>query len=335
MVRHDDLRTTADALADSVVVCGVGRYDALLSDASFSRARYSPLASLPEHLSDATAAVVVGVDATAYGDVRTVRDALEALGDDPTSNAFTVAVLACDAIDAETLAAVRRHVDALLLVGGPDADGRAGGDTSDGGTEGEPADPVEQGIRELLAAVQRPGFVNLDLTDARTVLSAGVAALGSGTAGRDAPATAVEAAFDRLPRGVDVDDATAVLVDVVVDPVTSITAATDAIGAVRDRIDGDANVIWGGAVDESIGESVDDGGTVDGEAAAGEAADGESPAGEIAVRVVVADVRYAPPLDAGDPCPRCATPLSTYEFGARTTLSCDGCGFSGIAVRRD
>ena len=309
MARHDDLRTTADALADSVVVCGVGRYDAVLAETSFARARYSPIAELPERVSDSTAAVVVGVDPAACDDVRAVSDALATLEADSGSDVFTVAVLPCDAVDADALAAVHGRVAALLLVGAPEGGGTGGSEMEEDGTVGTP-DPVESGIRELLAAVQRPGFVNLDLTDARTVLSAGVAALGSGTAGRDAPAAAVEVAFDRLPRGVDVGDATAVLVDVVVDPATSITAATDAISAVRERIDGDANVIWGGAVDESAD-------------------------GEIAVRVVVADVRYAPPLAAGDACPRCTTPLSAYEFGARTTLSCDGCGFSGIAVRRD
>jgi len=101
-----------------------------------------------------------------------------------------------------------------------------------------------------------------------------------------------------------------VLVDVVVDPVTSIAAATDVVGAVRERIGTAANVIWGGAVDESATD-------------------------EIRVRVVVADIRYAPGLESGDPCPRCEAPLSAYALGARETLSCDACGYSGIAVRRE
>jgi len=68
-------------------------------------------------------------------------------------------------------------------------------------------------------------------------------------------------------------------------------------------------VIWGGAVDEAAAD-------------------------ELAVRLVVAGVRHAPPLAAGDACPRCGEFLSAYRFGARETLSCDGCGYSDIAVRR-
>ena len=333
MARNDELRMTAESLTDSVVVCGVGYCDASLADVAFPHARYSPASALSDHVTDSTAAVVIGVDPAASGAVRGLHEALALRsGADPSASPFTVAVLPCAAVEGDTLAEVREHVDGLLLADSPasepestrtsdatarasdsgarpPASGASGARSGDGSVVDESLDPVERGIRELLAAVQRPGFVNLDLTDARTVLSAGVAAIGSGTSGCDSPGSAVDAAFHRLPSAVDVDDATAVLVDVVVDPVTSITAATDAISAVRERIDGDANVIWGGAVDESTD-------------------------GELTVCVVVADVRYSPAVVAGDPCPRCGTTLSAYAFGARSTLSCDGCGFSGIDVRR-
>lgn len=50
--------------------------------------------------------------------------------------------------------------------------------------------------------------------------------------------------------------------------------------------------------------------------------------------MTVRDAVDAPSLSAGDPCPRCEAPLSAYRFGARETLSRDGCGYSDIAVRR-
>ena len=221
-------------------------------------------------------------DAADEGDEATA--ALRALA---ALDAFAVAVVPAAAAGGDALAAVRESVDAVLLAEG---------------------DAVEAAIRAFLATVQEPGFVNLDLTDAETVLSAGVAALGTGTADRDAPAAAVASAFDGPPNGVDATDASAVLVDVVVDPATSIAAATDVIAAVRERIGADANVIWGGAVDEAAAD-------------------------ELAVRLVVAGVRHAPPLADGEPCPRCGEPLSTYRFGASETVSCDGCGYSGIAMR--
>ncbi|MBP1922901.1 hypothetical protein J2751_001917 [Halorubrum alkaliphilum] len=301
MARGEDLRTTADALDGSIVVCGLG--DAAdadgLSTGSFPGARVVSVPDLidgrtgsgttPTESGDSTevvaAVVVVGpsTDEDTLADLREVAD----------TGVFTVAVVSGDDADADALATITAAVDGVLLAG--DGAGSALGPAST--------------VREFLAAVQDPGFVNLDLTDARTVLASGLAAVATGSAPRDAPAVAVESAFDRLPCGVDAATASAVLVDVVVDPDTSITAATDAIGEVRARIGADANVIWGGAVDDDAADA-------------------------LLVRVVVADVRYDPPLAAGDPCPRCGSSLSAYTFGASETLSCDACGYSGIGMRR-
>jgi hypothetical protein len=289
MSDRDDLREAADALGGSVVVCGLGAYADRLAGATFRDARYATVSALLAEASDGSAdrpdpaAVVVALDP------ETVAEEAESLRELAAFDAFTVAVVPAAAADGDALPAVRGLVDAVLLAEG---------------------DAVEASIRAFLATVQEPGFVNLDLTDAETVLSSGVAALGTGTADRDAPGDAVDAAFGGLPEGVDATRASAVLVDVVVDPETSIAAATDVIAAVRERIGADANVIWGGAVDEAAAD-------------------------ELAVRLVVAGVRHAPPLGAGDPCPRCGDPLSAYRFGSRETLSCDACGYSGIAVRRD
>lgn len=315
MVSDEDLGRRAAALDGSVIVCGIGG-DADVPAGTFPGARVAAIADLVAEgdgcdrdgtdtdgcdrdgaaLGHVDAVLVVVDPALEAGRIRDafetgrIRDALDAL------DAFTVVVVPAG-VEPPSLAAVRRRADATILAG-------------DDGPEGA--------IRTFLEAVQRPGFVNLDLADARTALSTGIAAVGTGTArtgesptgGRDAPALAVREAFGRLPEGVDPAGAGAVLVDVVVDPETSIAAATDAIAAVRERMDPDANVIWGGVVDEGA-------------------------EAEIGVRVVVADVEYAPPLRGGDPCPRCGTPLSTYAFGTRETLSCDGCGYSGVAVRRD
>ena len=278
MSHRDDLREAADALGGSVVVCGLGAHADRLSGAEFRDARYASAAELLAEASGASptdaapAAVVVALDPETVGEGE-ATDALRAIDD---LDAFAVAVVPAAAAEGDALAAVRASVDAVLLAEG---------------------DAVEAAIRAFLATVQEPGFVNLDLTDAET-----------GAADRDDPAVAVASAFDGLPDGVDAAEASAVLVDVVVDPATSIAAATDVIAAVRARIGADANVIWGGAVDEAAAD-------------------------ELAVRLVVAGVRHAPPLSAGDPCPRCGEPLSTYRFGARETLSCDACGYSDIAMR--
>ncbi|MFC7187416.1 hypothetical protein [Halorubrum yunnanense] len=291
MAHRDDLREAAAALGGSVAVCGLGAYADRPAGSAFRNARYASARELLAGAAGASgthsppAAIVVALDPGEGDEAGETNESLRALA---RLDAFAVAVVPANAADGDALSAVREPADAVLLAEG---------------------DAVEAAIRAFLATVQEPGFVNLDLTDAETVLSAGVAALGTGTADRDAPAAAVAAAFDGPPEGVDATDAGAVLVDVVVDPATSIAAATDVIAAVRGRIGADANVIWGGAVDEAAAD-------------------------ELAVRLVVAGVRHAPPLAAGDPCPRCGASLSAYEFGARETLSCDACGYSGIAMRR-
>jgi|AntRauMinimDraft_4_1070384.scaffolds.fasta_scaffold00238_9 hypothetical protein len=306
MAPRDDLRETADALDGSVVVCGVGSYADALAGQTFPNARFVTVAELLADDAPAVAAAVVAVDPTAIAtpdgaDGDAASDPLQAL---TAIDAFTVAVVPGGDADADELSALAERVDAVLIV-----DSESETPATAGSNDSPESVAIGDAIRSFLAVVQEPGFVNLDLTDAQTVLSSGIAALGTGTAASEAPAAAVEAAFDDLPEEVDPANASAVLVDVVVDPVTSISAATDVIAAVRERIETDANVIWGGAVDES---AID----------------------EIRVRIVVADVRYAPSPTAGDPCPRCGVSLSAYAFGTRETLSCDACGYSGIAMRR-
>ncbi|GAB7009118.1 hypothetical protein [Halorubrum trueperi] len=325
MPPRDDLREAAAELEGSVVVCGVGDYADTVAAVASSDSRFVGMSEFVAAVGPSTAAVdeasavggeagvgspaavVIAVDPSgsstgAEPPIEAVEEADAVLEAIDATGAFTVAVVPGCGASADDLSALGERVDAVLLAGD-------GSESVDAGAVTD-ADAVADAIRTFLAVVQEPGFVNLDLTDAETVLSSGTAALGVGSGARDAPSVAVDDAFSSLPTDVDPTDASAVLVDVVVDPVTSIAAATDAIAAVRERIGVDANVIWGGAVDESA-------------------------AAELTVRVVVADVRHAPVLDAGDPCPRCDAPLSAYAFGASETLSCDACGYSGISMRRD
>ena len=311
MASGEDLRTTAAALDGSVVVCGVGRYAETLASARFPGAQPVTIEAALADTADepsrsntpnggSPAAALVAIDPN---ELSTTRASLRALAE---TDAFTIAVVPGSDTDRDGVAALVRDADGVLLVGGDGAGQRV--DECDTDEAPRPLGVVDA-IRTVLVTVREPGFINVDLTDARTVFSAGVAAVGVASAASDAPDAAVGAAFDRLPTAVDAATASAVLTDVVVDPATSITAATDVVGRVRDRVGADANVIWGGAVDESA-------------------------SAELLVRVVVANVEYNPPLVAGDPCPRCGSSLSSYTFGASETLSCDACGYAGIGMRR-
>lgn len=279
MTTEEALRVAADALSESVLVVGAGEAGTAAADRVVTS---TDSATGEAAAPDAVALAVGGA---------TDPDALPAsVPDAPLS----VAVLALPPrpgpTERDLVDALDDRVDAVVFAAGEDAAALA------------------EAVGAFVSVVRESGFVNLDLADARTVLSSvDVAALGVGASDGGVPAEAVDRAFGSLPAGVETDPATGVLVDLLGGPAMSVEDVSDAVTAVRGRVGPDAHVIWGGGVDESLGEAV-------------------------RVRLVVASVesvRAAP----GDPCPRCDSSLSAYSLGGRTTLSCDACGFAGVSVR--
>lgn len=279
MTTDEELRAAAASLRESVLVVGCGDAGAVAADVVAD-------ADVPA-TDDASApdAVVLAVDGAAPPGA--VPDAVV---DAPLTVAVVSLASRPQRTERELLAALSGLVDATVVV-------------ADNG-EAALADAVET----FVSVVRDPGFVNLDLADARTVLvPIEQAVLGVGTSERGVPGEAVDAAFATLPAGVGTDAAEGVLVDLLGGPSMSVADVSDAVTAVRGRVGPDAHVIWGGGVDASLEAGVQ-------------------------VRLVVAgvsNVRAAP----GDPCPRCGSSLSAYTLGARWTLSCDDCGFAGVSVR--
>jgi len=172
--------------------------------------------------------------------------------------------------------------------------------------EGEAA--LTAAVGTLVSIVQDSGMVNVDLADVETVFRpVERAALGAGEGSIEEPTAAVRDTFASLPRGVETDATSGVLVDLIGPPRMSIADVDGAVSAVRGRVGPDAHVIWGGAVDSAVDE-------------------------ELAVRLVFAGVESAR-VAPGDDCPRCGTPLSSYTLGDRTRLSCEACGFADVSVR--
>jgi len=308
----EELRAAAAALEGSVVVAGVGAGPG--ADAGVAARDADPVRAAAGELlpADGTAsprireaeAVVVGVggrdegandagrsdDAggeSAGGSGATVEEAARLLRAARERDALAVAVTAAG--DPDRIDALRAVADAAVLAG-------------EGGVAGA--------VAAFVALVRDPGFVNLDLADARTALRAGdLAALGRGTAGLDAGGAerAVAAAFDGMAPGVVPGGAAGVLVDVVGDPAMSVADASAAVTAARRRVGRDAHVIWGGAVDDAL-------------------------AGEVRARVVAAGVGLSPVPSAGGPCPRCGARLAAYSLDGRATPACDDCGYAGVAA---
>ncbi|MCG1002362.1 MULTISPECIES: cell division protein FtsZ [Halobacterium] len=108
-----------------------------------------------------------------------------------------------------------------------------------------------KGITELIT---KPGLVNLDFADVRTVMEkGGVAMIGLGEADSDAKAAdSVKSALRSPLLDVDISSANSALVNVTGGPDMSIEEAEGVVEQLYDRIDPDARIIWGTSVDEDI-----------------------------------------------------------------------------------
>jgi cell division protein FtsZ len=112
-----------------------------------------------------------------------------------------------------------------------------------------------KGITELIT---KPGLVNLDFADVRTVMEkGGVAMIGLGEADSDAKAAdSVQSALRSPLLDVDISSANSALINVTGGPDMSIEEAEGVVEQLYDRIDPDARIIWGTSVDEDIEEEM-------------------------------------------------------------------------------
>ncbi len=108
-----------------------------------------------------------------------------------------------------------------------------------------------KGITELIT---RPGLVNLDFADVRTVMErGGVAMIGMGESdSEDKAADSVKKAIRSPLLDVDISGATAALVNVVGGPDMTMAEAEGVVQEVYSRVDPNARIIWGAQVDPTM-----------------------------------------------------------------------------------
>ncbi|ELY98585.1 cell division protein FtsZ [Natrialba asiatica DSM 12278] len=108
-----------------------------------------------------------------------------------------------------------------------------------------------KGITELIT---KPGLVNLDFADVRTVMErGGVAMIGLGEADSEAKAEdSVKTALRSPLLDVDISGASSALVNVTGGNDMSIEEAEGVVEEIYDRIDPDARIIWGTSIDETL-----------------------------------------------------------------------------------
>ena len=108
-----------------------------------------------------------------------------------------------------------------------------------------------KGITELIT---KPGLVNLDFADVRTVMEkGGVAMIGLGESDSESKAQdSVKSALRSPLLDVDISGANSALVNVTGGTDMSIEEAEGVVEEIYDRIDPDARIIWGTSIDEEL-----------------------------------------------------------------------------------
>jgi len=113
-------------------------------------------------------------------------------------------------------------------------------------------------IKGITEIVTRPGLVNLDFNDIKTIMKAGgVAMIGLGESDDDDRAvTAVMEAINSPLIELDISEATAALVNVTGGPNMTVTEAEQVAEVLQSKISPGARIIWGAAIDETLNETV-------------------------------------------------------------------------------
>jgi cell division protein FtsZ len=113
-------------------------------------------------------------------------------------------------------------------------------------------------IKGITEIITKPGLVNLDFNDIRTIMrSGGVAMIGLGEASDEDRATeAINMAINSPLLDVDVSDATGALVNVTGGPDMTVTDAQKVVEEVHGRINPSARIIWGAAIDPALERTI-------------------------------------------------------------------------------
>jgi len=113
-------------------------------------------------------------------------------------------------------------------------------------------------IRGISEIITKPGLVNLDFADLKTIMKGGgVAMIGLGEASEDNRALeAVNEALNSPLLEVDVTDANGALINVTGGPDMTVTEAERVVEEVHNRINPSARIIWGAAVDPALEHTI-------------------------------------------------------------------------------
>jgi len=115
-------------------------------------------------------------------------------------------------------------------------------------------DVLMRGIKGITEVITKPGLVNLDFNDIKTIMrGGGVAMIGLGEGEEDTRAEdAVEEAINSPLIDVDISQATGALINVTGGSDMTVSEAERAAELVQSKISPNARIIWGAAIDPAL-----------------------------------------------------------------------------------
>jgi cell division protein FtsZ len=119
-------------------------------------------------------------------------------------------------------------------------------------------DVLRQGIAGISDLITKPGIINLDFADVRTIMrDAGSAlmAIGHGT-GETRCIDAAKEAIESPLLEMNIQGATGVLYNITAGPNLTLLETSEAAEIIRAAADEDAEIIYGTSIDESLGDAV-------------------------------------------------------------------------------
>lgn len=120
-------------------------------------------------------------------------------------------------------------------------------------------DVLRQSVQGISYLITMPGVVNLDFADVQTIMSnSGSALIGIGEAsGEKAPVNAAKAAIDSPLLETSIQGARSVLINIMgSEEALTMLEVNEASVTIQEAADGDAEIMWGMSIDETLGDTV-------------------------------------------------------------------------------
>eukprot|EP00978_Attheya_sp_CCMP212_P021043 scaffold61035_cov54-Attheya_sp.AAC.3 len=158
----------------------------------------------------------------------------------------------------EAIARLKQHVDTVIVVSNDRLLDIIPEDTPMNRAFAVADDILRQGVVGISDIIIKPGLINVDFADVRSVMSdAGTALMGIGIgSGKTGAADAAMAAISSPLLDTTIDNAKGVVFNISGGPKLSLPDVDKAANIIYDAVEEDANVIFGALIDQDMGDSI-------------------------------------------------------------------------------